>query len=757
MARNTSPKGSNPRADAQLPQWDDDAWDQAQDEAAGHRARRLLARPSSGFHRFSDRLAALRRWLAGERWVRRLRYMSPEQVRGESTNASADVFSLGLVLYELSTGTHPFPADNPLTAADAIVEGEAIAPSRKRPGLPRYWDVLVLSMLAKDPASRPTAEHVTHSLEAYSVKSRRRIGTLAFAGLLLLGVAVFLASRWFLRTPEIRLTIRPLSGQGGYEAAPALSPDGHYVVYTWKASHADPIQVLLQEVGSDRITRLAIRHEGTVGPFTWTPDGRRISFYSHSGDSASFRVINTDGTHEEKLLDVNPAAMHAFSWSPDGRLLAFSDIAEPEDTSRIFLYSLENRVRTQLTRSPVRYRSDFYPAFSTDGSQVAFRRFMTLSDSDVWVVQVRNPDMVRRLTNDHSRGEAIVWTSDSRALIAATGVGSQAGLWFYPLNSPDTPQRLTGFGLEAFNVTSALREKRLAWVNAMDDTNIWRVPASGGPAVRVLGSAMRDNDVNCSRNGLMVFRSERSGDSELWLADLEGNSQTRATNLHAFTGSPRWSPDGRRIVFDSRQKNGDPQILAVDCEPQRRECGAPVHLTHESAPSVLPNWSADGRYVYFASQKTNNWQLWKVSAAGGTPTQVTSKGGYFAYESPDGKTLYYSRLGKGNVQGIWRKALTGTPNPDDEGEMILPLPYAATATWVLFDHEIFYETFSSDTPPSAVWAFDLNTGQHRIVHTATDKPLARGMSVSPDGGFVYFVQTDRSESSVIVADYKYSR
>ncbi len=72
MATNTSPKGSNPRAEAQLPQWDDDAWDQAQDEAAGHRARRLLARPSSGFHRFSDRLAALRRWLAGERWVRRL-------------------------------------------------------------------------------------------------------------------------------------------------------------------------------------------------------------------------------------------------------------------------------------------------------------------------------------------------------------------------------------------------------------------------------------------------------------------------------------------------------------------------------------------------------------------------------------------------------------------------------------------------------------------------------------------------------------
>ena len=72
MARNTSPQGSNPRADVQLSQWDDAGWDQEHDEAAGHRARRLLSRSNSRFHRFSDRLEALRRWIAGERWIKRL-------------------------------------------------------------------------------------------------------------------------------------------------------------------------------------------------------------------------------------------------------------------------------------------------------------------------------------------------------------------------------------------------------------------------------------------------------------------------------------------------------------------------------------------------------------------------------------------------------------------------------------------------------------------------------------------------------------
>ena len=76
MAKNTPPQGSNqrssPRSDGQPSHWDDAQWDRDHDEAAGHRARRLLSRPNSGFHRFGDRLATLQRWIAGERWIRRL-------------------------------------------------------------------------------------------------------------------------------------------------------------------------------------------------------------------------------------------------------------------------------------------------------------------------------------------------------------------------------------------------------------------------------------------------------------------------------------------------------------------------------------------------------------------------------------------------------------------------------------------------------------------------------------------------------------
>src|SRR6202047_1842283 len=72
MVRNTSPQGTTPRADVQLPQWDDACWDHEHDEAACRRAQRLLSKSNSRFYLLGDRLRAFRRRLAGERWIRRL-------------------------------------------------------------------------------------------------------------------------------------------------------------------------------------------------------------------------------------------------------------------------------------------------------------------------------------------------------------------------------------------------------------------------------------------------------------------------------------------------------------------------------------------------------------------------------------------------------------------------------------------------------------------------------------------------------------
>jgi tetratricopeptide (TPR) repeat protein len=92
------------------------------------------------------------------------RYLSPEQARGETAGSASDIFSLGIVLYELATGRHPFPADSRLGVMHAILSEPPLPPSRLQPGLSAVWDALLLQMLEKDAGLRPAAADVAQVL-----------------------------------------------------------------------------------------------------------------------------------------------------------------------------------------------------------------------------------------------------------------------------------------------------------------------------------------------------------------------------------------------------------------------------------------------------------------------------------------------------------------------------------------------------------------------------------------------------------------
>src|SRR5581483_4689860 len=95
-----------------------------------------------------------------------LQYMSPEQVLGSAPGTASDIFSLGMVLYELVAGEHPFAAESPILVANRIVEDEPPAPSRHNASVPPALDALLLEMLARDPARRPEARSVADRILA---------------------------------------------------------------------------------------------------------------------------------------------------------------------------------------------------------------------------------------------------------------------------------------------------------------------------------------------------------------------------------------------------------------------------------------------------------------------------------------------------------------------------------------------------------------------------------------------------------------
>jgi serine/threonine protein kinase/predicted ATPase len=101
-------------------------------------------------------------------------YMSPEQARAELVGTATDIFALGLVLYELATGQHPFLADSEFGVLHAIVSQTPLAPSRLNPEVPAALEALIQKMLAKDPRLRPTAAEVDAVLAELTKKENRQ-------------------------------------------------------------------------------------------------------------------------------------------------------------------------------------------------------------------------------------------------------------------------------------------------------------------------------------------------------------------------------------------------------------------------------------------------------------------------------------------------------------------------------------------------------------------------------------------------------
>jgi Tol biopolymer transport system component len=237
----------------------------------------------------------------------------------------------------------------------------------------------------------------------------------------------------------------------------------------------------------------------------------------------------------------------------------------------------------------------------------------------------------------------------------------------------------------------------------------------------------------------IAFESTRSGAYEVWICRSDGSGLVQLTHFNSVTGTPRWSPDGQQIAFDSRTA-GNADISVVDSQG-----GPPRKLTSEPSNEVVPSWSRDGRWVYFASGRTGGWEVWKTPSTGGPAVQVTHHGGFAAFESPDGRFLYYA---KGlTVPGLWRIPTNG----GEEIEVISSLEAGYWGYWAVVDNGIYY--LDMTTKP-AIAFFELTTHRTTRVFDLENPPAreAPGLAVSSDKKTILYTQLDSLNSDIILVE-----
>ncbi|HVT28436.1 MAG TPA: serine/threonine-protein kinase, partial [Lacipirellulaceae bacterium] len=206
-----------------------------------------------------------------------LNYMSPEQIQGERATSASDVFSLGLVLYELATGTHPFRSTSPIETTDAIAHGKPKRPSLLNRRIPAKLETLLLGMLSKDPRERPPALEVDRQFSLASpIKLNRRYRTIAWAAAAILvavisGTFVYTVRDRILseREPQFLQLTRQVNENR--VTAAAISPDGKTLLF---ATFSGPVY---RRRMTDGLTQPLDALKGLhVDRMVWFNDGSKI-------------------------------------------------------------------------------------------------------------------------------------------------------------------------------------------------------------------------------------------------------------------------------------------------------------------------------------------------------------------------------------------------------------------------------------------------------------------------------------------------
>jgi Tol biopolymer transport system component len=544
----------------------------------------------------------------------------------------------------------------------------------------------------------------------------------------------------------------PLTTLTGQEGEPTFSPDGEQVAFSWNGAKQDNWDIYVTMIGSSEVRRLTSDPAVETQP-AWSPDGRQIAYLRERPTGTTIRLVSVLGGLDRKVSDF-PGA-DSIDWSRDGHWLVVGrpgGESLPGPSPGIHLIPVDGGDPRPLIASPPGV-ADFQPAVSPDGRRLAYMscNHAPAAGVSAWtrcaidMVDVDGARVIsapRRLTSQLPFLASVSWARDgSDVIYAGEDESGVQTLWRVGADGTHRAERIELAGTAAWSPATALSRDRLAFTRTSEDTDIYQFQV-GHPVQLLVGSTFEEVEARLSHEGQrLVFASKRAGDClNSWMAKAAGSAvQLLARNPSRYAGSPFWSPDGRRVVFDSFGDDYQWHIWTVETEG-----GTPRRTTTQAGNENVPTWSRDGRYIYFSADPGSGRDIWRVLASGGIPERVTrGASGYLACESADGKGLLFQA--KDDDSPLMMLMLAN-------GDARQVVACVRNTAFGVGPQGVYYVPCGLSSDPQ-VHVLDLKTGRDQRLGTLDgliERPL--GLSVSPDGETIVYPRKGQSTADLMLIE-----
>jgi eukaryotic-like serine/threonine-protein kinase len=542
-------------------------------------------------------------------------YMAPEQVRGLNTDQRADIFALGAILYELVTGKESFQRPTSADTMSAILNEELPSISQATPETPAALERVIRRCLEKDPTQRfQSASDLAFALEALSdpslslpsgvhpalkdePASPRRVW-IASALAVLIGVVVLIYYLMQPPSPPKVSNYVQLTHDGQQKSL--IGTDGARLFLSLGEIRAGSFAIhglAEMSVSGGEPRKISVSSSFNMVPIALSPDGSE--FLAVDGQGAPPKgplwTLPLMGGSPRRLGDINAESA---SWSPDRKLLAYTNLgdiflAKPDGTESRKLLSISGDI-LNIVWSPdsTHLRFDSSETAGTVGQQIERE------------VAVDGTGLHRLLEGWHNPPDECCgrWTADGKYFVFQ----SQGQIWALPksgglFRSDPKPIPLTSSPLTLSSPLPSKDGKKLFVIGQTYRGELMRYDMKSAQFKPFLGGISAEF-IAFSKDGQWVtYVSYRDG--TLWRSKLDGSERLQLTYPPMYPLLPRWSPDGKQILFFEFALGAGKPARIYEISP---DGGSPRQLLPDDHSQQLdPNWSPDGTRIIFANESND--------------------------------------------------------------------------------------------------------------------------------------------------------